>query len=150
MLATAGQWEPRLTSPLSEVAELATLEPLQCQREGIGTDPHTPPERVVEGTDGKQRQGDHRGQRPHHKRVDQGVVQTEEVGRLYPILSAVAAGQPSCPAPAGVCSLPAYRNNNADATNSETKNPFRIKIPRTPGGLPEPNPKISAITATNA
>jgi len=122
MLATAGQWEPRLTSPLSEVAKLATLEPLQCQLEGFGTDPHTPPERLVEGTDGKQRQGDHRGQRP----------------------------QPSCPAPAGVCSLPAYRNNNADPTNSETKNPFRIKIPRTPGGLHEPNPKISAIKATNA
>ncbi len=32
-----------------------------------------------------------------------------------------------------------------------TKNPFRIKAPKTPGGLPgEPNVMISAITETNA
>ena len=61
-----------------------------------------------------------------------------------------SAGQPSGPAPAGVNSRAAYRNNNPDPTNSATKNPFRIKIPKTPGGLPEPNPKISAIAATNA
>jgi hypothetical protein len=53
-------------------------------------------------------------------------------------------------APTGVCSRTAYRNNNADPTNSPTKNPFRIKIPKTPGGFPEPNPKLSAITATDA
>ena len=33
----------------------------------------------------------------------------------------------------------AFRNNHADPTNSETKNTYRIKMPRTPGGLPEPN-----------
>src|SRR5918998_5196896 len=71
------------------------------------------------------------------------------------MLSDVAAGQPSCPAsgpaPAGVRSRPAYRNNNADPTNSAAKNPLRIKVPKTPGGLHgEPNPMISAITATNA
>ena len=53
------------------------------------------------------------------------------------ILSDVAAGQPSCPAsgpaPAGGCSRAAYRNNNADPTNSAAKNPFRIKVPKTPG-----------------
>ena len=59
------------------------------------------------------------------------------------------AGQPSCPVPAGVCSRTAYRNNNADPTNSATKNPFRAKI--STGGLHgEPNPANSAIMATNA
>ena len=72
-----------------------------------------------------------------------------EYGRLRPILSDAAAGQPSGPAPAGVCSRAAYRNNNADPTNSATKNPFRAKI--STGGLHgEPNPNISAITATAA
>ena len=61
----------------------------------------------------------------------------------------IPAGQPSGPAPAGVRSRAAYRNNNADPINSATKNPLRAKI--SSGGLPvEPNPKISTITATNA
>ena len=42
-------------------------------------------------------------------------------------------GQPSGPAPAGVCSRAAYRNNNADPINRATKNPFRTKI--SSGGL---------------
>jgi hypothetical protein len=71
-------------------------------------------------------------------------------GQQAPVSDSIAgAGQPSGPAPAGGCSRAAYRNNNADPTNSEMKNPFRAKI--STGGLHgRPNPKISTITATNA
>jgi hypothetical protein len=59
------------------------------------------------------------------------------------------AGQPSGPTAAGVSSRAADRNNNADPTNSVTKNPFRARI--CPGVFHgEPNSKISAITAINA
>jgi hypothetical protein len=73
-----------------------------------------------------------------------------EHGLLRPIHSDVAAaGQPSGPAPAAVRSRPACRNNNADPTNNATKSPL---TPRISTGLlcSEPNPKNSAITATDA
>jgi hypothetical protein len=47
-------------------------------------------------------------------------------------VAVTVAGHPSGPAPAGVSSRAADRNNKADPTNSTTKNPFRVKTPSTP------------------
>ena len=60
------------------------------------------------------------------------------------------AGQPSGPAPAGVCSRAAFRNSRADPRNSATKNPLNIKISPTELYGAWCIPPISAITATSA
>lgn len=44
----------------------------------------------------------------------------------------------------------AFRNSQADPTHSAAKNPVRIKISHGQIGPVEPNPAVSAITATNA
>src|SRR5215213_3760145 len=59
----------------SKVAQLAALEPAQHLLERFGSDLHAAPERVIEGGDGEQRQGDDRRQRSDHQRVHHGVAQ---------------------------------------------------------------------------
>ena len=70
-----------------------------------------------------------------------------EVQFMEPLVDAVA--QADGLAPTSSCSRAAFRNNNAAPTHSAAKNPVAPKISRGQIGAVEPNPAISAITATN-
>src|SRR5215212_5847184 len=68
---------------LSEVAELAGLEPLQYQVEGHCADAGAAGERVPQCADGEQNQPYNRSQGHYHKPVGPRALQTEEVGEAY-------------------------------------------------------------------
>src|SRR4051794_13517439 len=73
---------------LSEVAELAALEPAQCLLEGVWADAYVALERVVQGGDGEEHQPDDEGECGDHEHVHCRALQAEEVGeghlRLHP------------------------------------------------------------------
>src|SRR5215217_7205243 len=72
---------------LSEVAELAGVDPLQYQFEEPWADASATLERVPQGTDGEQNQPDHRSKGNHHKPVRPRALQAEQVreaNRSYP------------------------------------------------------------------
>src|SRR5215213_2554851 len=72
---------------LSEVAELAGVDPLQYQLEEPRPDASAALERVPQGTDGEQNEPYHRRQGYHHKPVSPRALQPEQVReahRRYP------------------------------------------------------------------
>ena len=74
---------PSIQKGLSEVAELARLEPVQDKLEGARANMRATVERVLQDADSEEYQRDHRCQRRHHQPVCPGVLQTEEVGEAY-------------------------------------------------------------------
>src|SRR5215210_4327193 len=83
MLTGGGVSRSVLTSSLSDVAELAGLEPLKYQIEGSCADPGTSGEGMLQGADREKHQPDNRRKRHHHQPVRPRVLQAEEVGEGY-------------------------------------------------------------------
>src|SRR5215212_4560958 len=68
---------------LSEVAELAGVDPLQYQFEEPRADAGATLERVPQGTDGEQNQPDHRSKGNNHKPVRPRALQAEQIREAH-------------------------------------------------------------------
>src|SRR5687768_9335779 len=83
----------------------------------------------------------------HQPRSGASVLKED---RRRPSCSSQQGPQNYGAAPAGVCSRAAFRNSQADMSQSAAKNPVRNKMSHGQLDPVEPDPAIRAITATNA